>query len=112
MSILVGLAPAAAAAAALVASEEEVADSSAAAFAVVALPRAMGLAFLMTTVAETAHDSVFSAVSDMVKTVDAWDVLTEVGDPSGATALAIAIQRGEPEPEGPCTSLLSKDPGF
>ena len=48
----------------------------------------------------------------MVKAVDAWDALTEVGDPSGATALAIAIQRGEPEPEGPCTSLSSKDPGF
>ena len=93
LSVLVGLAPAAA----VVARDEEVVDISAASVAVVALPRAASLASLVTTVVEAAHDLVFTAVSDMAKAVDAWGVVSGVVDSSGATALAVAIQRADSE---------------
>ena len=97
LSVLVGLAPAGAAAGAVVARDEEVVDISAASVAVVALPRAASLASLVTTVVEAAHDPVFTAVSDMAKAVDAWGVVSGVVDSSGATALAVAIQRADSE---------------
>jgi DNA-binding FadR family transcriptional regulator len=96
VSVLLGLAPAAAATAAGVANAEEVADISAAAVALAALPGAARLACLVTTVVGAVHDPVYRAVADMAKAVDAWSALSEAGDPSSATALAIAIQRGQP----------------
>ena len=96
-SVLLGLAPAAAAAAAVSASAEEVARIATAAVSLVAEPGADRLAALLSVVVDAAHDPVYTAVADLATSVDSLTALPAVGDPAGATNLAIAIQRGEPE---------------